>query len=346
MAGRTDSHTNVSGEDAIATFVERWWAGEAGLAGRVLDVATFPLEAGYRAAMRVREAWYSREAAVTRVEVPVISVGNISIGGAGKTPVTRWIAEELRERGVRPAVLHGGYADDEPALHRSWNPDIPVFVGRDRIESARRAIDRGAGALILDDAYQHRRLGRDLDIVLVAAERWDSSPRLLPRGPWREAPRALGRAGLIIVTRKTASIGAARAVADEIARWTESAEPAVVHLAPSSWRRNGQRTTSAPTEEAVAVAAIASPEEFIQNATEAGAQVVDSVTFRDHHDYASQDVERIVERARGRAIVTTAKDAVKLEAVASELELWVLEQELRLEDGADRIIGRLDALVP
>ncbi|MFS8637097.1 MAG: tetraacyldisaccharide 4'-kinase [Gemmatimonadota bacterium] len=365
----------------FATGVERIWRGEAGVAGAVLLAALMPCEAAYRILSGAYHALYTRGVRRQhRVGIPVISVGNISVGGTGKTPVTRWVVEELRRRGARPAVLHGGYAPDEPALHRTWYPDVPVIVGRDRIAGGARAIEAGADVVVLDDGFQHRRLARDLDVVLVAAEGWTARPKLLPRGPWREPPKALHRADIVVVTRRTAPAETASEVASAVRRWAPDATIARVHLRPMGWSRArvyagnvlvggdgapapdlrggvasegtadtletvGERRADPPAGEVIAVAAIARPGDFVANAVAAGANVVDAVLYRDHHAYDADDVKRIAAVAAGRPIVTTAKDAVKLATLAPELDLWVLEQGVVVEEGAEAIGTRLDALL-
>lgn len=331
-------------------WVERWWGGELGWQGRVLDLAFAPTELLFRGAVLLRGVGYDRGLLHTaRIPVPIISVGNLAVGGAGKTPVSRWLVAELLRRGERPAVLHGGYAADEPELHRRWHPTIPVMVGRDRVALAGAAVDVGATALVLDDGFQHRRLARDLDLVLVAAEGWTSRPRLLPRGPWREAPTALARAHAVVVTRKVASAETAAALRRELGRYAPGAVIAEVWLRPTGWRRGVDiaHTGDAPVEsvppgEVLAVTAIARPELFVANARWAGAQVTSTLFFPDHHDYHADDLERIRELASGRPIVTTAKDLVKLSALDPTLDLWVLEQEVVVEAGGDELNGVLD----
>lgn len=327
--------------------VEEWWRGEVGPWGRVLDLVLAPAELGYRAAVSTYHRAYDRgRRAAESVRVPVISVGNISVGGAGKTPVTRWLVGELRRRGARPAVLHGGYAPDEPALHRAWNPDVPVVVGRERVVGAKRALAEGATVLVLDDGFQHRRLARDLDLVLIAAESWTARPRLLPRGPWREAPAALGRAHVVAVTRKTATPEAADQVAAEAARFAPEAALVRIQLRPAGWRRFGGAAGGAePRGEAVAVAGIAQPRLFLANARSAGARVAVELIFPDHHDYGYEDLARIRQSAGGRAVVTTAKDAIKLGPMAPDLEIWALEQEVVVEAGSSALAALLDRLV-
>jgi tetraacyldisaccharide 4'-kinase len=288
--------------------------------------------------------------------------------------VTRWVVAELQRRALRPAVLHGGYAADEPALHRRWNPQVPVIVGRDRIASARRAVEAGATALVLDDGFQHRRLARDLDLALVAAESWAPRPRLLPRGPWREPARALARAPVVVVNRKTASARAARELLMALRAFAPGAAAVQLWLRPAGWSRgvffaggnggpggrvsesgaagSGSSTApaasvssgSGPQREAVAVTAIAHPALFVANAGEAGAQVAETLFFRDHHDYTDSDLEHIRQVAAGRPIVTTTKDLVKLGPLAPDLDLWVLEQEVVVEEGAAALSDLLDQI--
>jgi tetraacyldisaccharide 4'-kinase len=234
----------------------RFWNGELGAAGTALDIVMIPASALFNATASVRNALYDLGALPTeRVPAAVISVGNIAVGGTGKTPVTAWIARALRESGRAPAVLHGGYAADEPALHAVLNPDIPVLAGRDRITSAGRAIARGADVLVLDDAFQHRRIHRDLDIVLVAAESWPRARHVLPRGPWREEDTALRRASWVVVTRRTASAEDAGTVAREIRQVLagSAARVAVLKLAADSWTHAGAPRTPAPRGDVFAV---------------------------------------------------------------------------------------------
>src|SRR5688572_26333331 len=176
-----------------------------------------PLSAAFGALTRARRSAYARGVLkVERAAIPVISVGNLTVGGTGKTPFSRWLTERLLERGQRPAILHRGYGSDEPALHRLWHPEVPVFVGSDRVESVKQAERAGATVVVLDDGFQHLRLARDLDIVLISADNWHLPKRLLPAGNWREPISVLQQANAIVVTRKAASRKAAGAVADAL----------------------------------------------------------------------------------------------------------------------------------
>jgi tetraacyldisaccharide 4'-kinase len=330
-----------------AEWVARWWRGEAGVWGRALGWALAPAELAYRVVARAYHSAYSRGfLQAASVGVSVLSVGNLVVGGSGKTPVTRWLVEQLLRRGARPAVLHGGYAADEPELHRVWNPEVPVLACRDRVAAARQAIAGGATVLVLDDGFQHRRLARDVDVVLVPAESWTRRPRLLPRGPWREPPRALARARVVAVTRKVAGEESAARVAREAAGFAPGAMVVRLRIEPAGWRLAGAESAGgAPRGDVVAVAGIANPELFLANAQAAGARIVDRLIFRDHHPYSPHDIARILELARGRPIVTTAKDAVKLRPLAEQLEVWVLEQRVVVEAGGELLGNLLDELV-
>src|SRR5205814_8574633 len=138
--------------------------------------------------MGVREAVYAAGVLARHDPVlPTLSVGNVTVGGTGKTPVAAWIATELIERGARPAIVLRGYGDDEPLVHARLNPTVPVIVAADRVQGIARARDAGATIAVLDDAFQHRQVSREADVVLECAERWSPAPRLLAAGPLRGA---------------------------------------------------------------------------------------------------------------------------------------------------------------
>ncbi len=336
MADPTDSDT----------LLHRLWDGEGGIRARLLGVALSPAELAFRAAVQARDVTYrSGIAAVEAPAVPAISIGNITVGGTGKTPLVRWVVQQLLARGRTPGILHGGYGQDEPMLHRRWFPELPVIANRDRLAGARRALQWGADILVLDDAFQHRRLGRDLDIVLVAAETWTRYARLLPRGPFREPPVALRRADLVMVTRRTAGASEAARAAAELARVSRR-PTGRAHLRPGGWLDSRFRPHEGPPAEgAVAVAGIARPDDFFAQAKGAGARLVDAFAYRDHYEYDRNAVAALLAAAAGRPIVTTAKDAVKLIPLMPDADLWILEQEVAFEDGRDRVLRALEEVV-
>jgi tetraacyldisaccharide 4'-kinase len=330
-------------ESPAQSLARRWWGGQLGGAGAVLDVLLAPGELLYRAAIAGRNRAY--QAAVLRrhrADIPVVSVGNLTVGGAGKTPFAQQLARMLRERGARPAILHGGYAQDEPALHRQWSGDIPVIVDRDRVRGARAASRQGADVVVLDDGFQHRRLHRDLDIVLIAVERWDAHDRMLPRGPAREPRSAVRRAHLLVTTRKTAAAEHAAGVREQLRRLT--AAPVIsVFFEPAEWL--WRDVPSEPPRGALVVAGLADPELFVASAQAAGGTVHDVILFPDHHRYSVADAQQIVRRANGAPIVTTQKDWIKLRVLLPDDRVWLLVQHVRVEYGADVLAACLERVL-
>lgn len=322
-----------------------WWDdSDAGAWGWCLA----PAELIYRVALALRTRLHASgwpEAA--RAAVPVVSVGNLVVGGTGKTPVARWVVEQLLSRGARPAVLHGGYGGDEPELHRAWYPEVPVLVGRDRVAAAEKAAAGGATVLVLDDGFQHLRLARDLDLVLVTAEGWCRSPHLLPRGPWREPVSALARAQVVAVTRKVAPPEASQQVAREVRELAPAADVVRLELRAAGWRRalEGSGGQETPRGEVVGVAGVARPDLFLAQARQSGAQVAEMLALPDHYHYDARAAGRIRRASGGRPVVTTAKDAIKLRELLPDVQLWVLEQSVVVESGESQLASRLDALV-
>ena len=325
------------------------WYGD-GFDALIARAALTPFEWLYGAASAVHGAW--RGSRAERPTLPTVSVGNITVGGTGKTPVAAWFAAQLRVRGMAPAVLLRGYGDDEARVHARLNPDVPVFANADRRASAALAATGGARSLVLDDAFQHRQMPRHADIVLVSADVWHEPPRLLPAGPFRESPTALRRADLIIVTRKAASAERAAAVAAQLARIAAHVPVAVMHLALDgivSWTRGAD---AAPLEalrgqRVLAVCGIGAPDAFFSQLRGAGA-VVDGAAFGDHHAYDAQDVRTLAARAAtADRVVCTLKDAVKLGPLwpAVSSELWYLSQSIVVETGSGNVEALLDRLV-
>ena len=275
--------------------------------------------------------------------VPVVSVGNLTVGGTGKTPISAWIARWLRDHGGHPAIVMRGYGDDEPAVHRALNADVDVIVSADRARGVDEAVRRGADIAVLDDGFQHRQLRRDADIVLVSADQWPDEVRLLPAGPWREPLSAVRRADLVIVTRKAASDRMVDKVNERLARVAPRVPRMSVHLLPDelvrvdgSERRpiaslNGERVT--------AVAAIGDPSAFFRQLAAHAAEVRE-VSWRDHHRFTASDVARIVAESHGSArVVCTLKDAVKLRDLwpRTAPALWYVSQRVIVERGVGGI---------
>jgi len=259
---------------------------------------------------------------------PLISVGNITVGGSGKTPFVIWLAAELQARGFRPVILcrgDGGKLRKPRILQVADKVTIigdearllldsctcPVIAGRDRVQGARLA--RGLGnILILDDGFQYRQLKRQCDVVLVPAEGVGNGLQL-PAGPLREPVGSLGRAHVIVRTGKQTAIPLNMGT-----EWRWYAHAVNLHQV----RGPEQKTPDC----ILAVSAIARSWRFIHSLQKSGVHVVDHVRFPDHHVFSSREIDSCLKR--GLPITVTAKDAVKLTPVWPEDEpLWVLEQQ-------------------
>jgi tetraacyldisaccharide 4'-kinase len=232
----------------------------------------------YRGATWLRNTLYSRGTLpAAQLAIPVVSIGNLAVGGTGKTPVAAWVASQLRERGARPGIVMRGYGDDEHRVHTLMNPDVPVVVSADRVAGVRSAMTLGCDVAILDDAFQHRRLARLEDVVLVSADRWHEPIRLLPSGPWREGPAALSRASLVLVTRKAADANAARLLMERLARLTRTGQGAVAALELEALC-NAVTGVVRPLSDiagasVLAIAGIGDPESFARQLRSAGSRV-------------------------------------------------------------------------
>lgn len=292
---------------------EYWTGGRRGPGAALLGAGLLPAEAMFRTAVAARSAWYGR-ARLPVPPIPVISVGNLTVGGTGKTPVVRWLGDWFRERGVEAAVVVRGYGRDEVLLYRRWFGPGAVFVGADRREGVRAAGESGCGVALLDDGFQHRRVGRKLDLLLVAAEDpW--RVRLLPRGPYRETLRAARRASHLLVTRRTASRAAAAAWCERLSRCAPDISVVEAEMRMGGWRDLAGRRAAPPHGDVLAVCAVARPRAFATGVAGLlpGAHV-ELAAYPDHHAYTRRDVAGLLARLGRRTIVCTAKDAVTLAA--------------------------------
>ena len=331
-------------------IVEEIWSGRS-KRGRVLRRLLGPAEVLYSAGVALRGLLYDWGIfPAEEFSVPVLSVGNLTVGGTGKTPVAAWFARKILDRGVTPAIVLRGYGGDETIVHQRLNEGIPVITASDRARGIREAIANGVGAVVLDDAFQHRRAARDADVVLINADAWSGRPRLLPAGPWREPLRSARRATLIIVTRKTAD----HSLVEDITRAVANVAPRVpvvsLHLVPGDLKSTvtGQALPLHALHGAdlTAITAIADPDAFFKQLTELGA-IVRPFAFPDHHAFTADEADALAREASSSDfVVCTLKDAVKLESLwpAEGGSLWYVSQRLRVEDGQlhiDRLIEHL-----
>jgi tetraacyldisaccharide 4'-kinase len=273
----------------------------------------------------------------------VISVGNLAVGGAGKTPVALAIAGRLLDAGHRPALLSRGYgatrgddrvvsdgarvlldaaeAGDEPALAARRLPGLRVLCGPHRAALAPRAIALGADVLLLDDGFQHRRLRRDLDVVVLDASNPWGNGHCLPRGPNREPRSALSRAGLVWLGHADrapeASLEALRALAVR-----HTGRPPVESRHAPRALVDGRLERTFPLSDLAGrpvalVTGVARPGSVRRTVEGLGARVVASFEFPDHHPFSSGDAEAVLrgaDEAGASLVLTTEKDAVRLPA--------------------------------
>ena len=327
------------------------WTGRGKLPRAIRALLT-PAEALYGAAIATRGKLYDWGIfRVTEFSVPVLSVGNLSVGGTGKTPVAAWFAHRFSEKGAAPAIVLRGYGGDEIIVHERLNEGIPVIAVADRVRGIRQAIAAGVNVVILDDAFQHRRAGRDADVLLVNADAWLGKPRLLPVGPWREPLRSARRATLVIITRKTADRSAVADVRRALANVAPRVPVAIAHLSPGELRSTSTGQTlplhALRGADLTAIAAIAQPDAFFKQLTELGA-VVRPFSFPDHHAFTRAEARDLAaEAGSSDFVVCTLKDAVKLESLwpAEAGSLWYVSQRLRIEDGQEHIDRLLENLL-
>jgi tetraacyldisaccharide 4'-kinase len=321
------------------------------IGARLIRGALIPASWGYAGVVAARNAAYDRGwLRAHQLALPAISVGNLTVGGTGKTPVSAYIAARLAERGMKPAIVMRGYGNDETLVHARLNPEVPVVVAADRVRGALDARLASRDIVVLDDAFQHRRARRDADVVLLAAE-LAGPVRPLPAGPWREPLTSLARASLIVVTRKSASPVRARELFLHVRRFAPAAGGAIVHLAADrlvAWGSGDVRELTAIRDQhVVAAAAVGDPRAFAAQLADAGARV-ELVARRDHHAYSAEDASALARRADGGAmIVCTLKDAVKLGPVwpREAPPLWYLSQRVVVESGSADLDGILATLV-
>ena len=295
-----------------------WLWNSRRLPARLTRALLLPLAGAYRVTMIVRAGLYRARVLRSRpLPLPSIAIGNLSVGGAGKTPLAAWIAARYAGQGLRPGILLRGYGADEALVHRRLVPQAVVIENADRVAGAEAAVQDGATILVLDDAYQRLDVARDLNIAVVSAERARAVRWALPAGPWREGFGALSRADAIVVTRRRVPVAEARQLAERLAAAHPNVVVATAHLGVS--RLEGMRSgrsfaaASLSGKRVVAAAGIADPTSFAVQVRASGARV-QLLAYQDHHDFDDNDVAQLTRAARESAdyLVVTEKDAVKL----------------------------------
>ena len=295
----------------------------ATLARGLLSVA----EPFYAAASSLRNRFY--DAGIFRVHHasrPVISVGNITTGGTGKTPVVRWLAEKLQAAGSHPAILLRGYkGGDEQRMLQSQLPQIIVEANANRVEGARLAIEKNPDikVFVLDDGFQHRRLHRDFDLVLIDASNPFGFDHVLPRGLLREPLGGLARADAFLITHFELALSRQAAMEETLSRFDKPIFRCR-HVLTSASELNGKKI--------LAFCGIGNPAAFDRQIESVGAIRAGSQWFADHHHYTQADVAMLGDLAKSlgaEMLVTTQKDAVKLPK--NNLPIFVAEMAIEFE---------------
>lgn len=292
------------------------------LARAGLRLASWP----YGLGVRVRNARFDRSGKlIHRASVPVVSVGNLTLGGTGKTPCVEHVAAFYRDLGHQVAILSRGYGgdagrNDEAMVLEENLPDVPHLQGCDRVELAATAAEElEAEVLVLDDGFQHRRLHRDLDVVLIDATRPPTRDYLFPRGTLREPASGLRRAGAIVLTRcDQVPAAELEAVRGWLAQRLPNTPVATTEHRPADLL-GGDEPEPVETLAGKPVAAfcgIGNPAAFRRTLESLGATVVNFRAFPDHHPYSRADVDDLMRWSEalpaGATVATTQKDWVKL----------------------------------
>ncbi len=299
--------------------------------------------------------------------VPVISIGNLTMGGTGKTPMVRYVTRLLLDRGLRPAIVSRGYGGkstgkvnivsdgasillspkmvgDEPFMLAEALPGVPVLTGPERARVARQAIrEFGVNRIVMDDGFQHLAVMRDLDLVLFSARTLLGNGRVFPGGELREPLSALGRAHGFVITGVDSDN---RVSVENFKRWLQGILPEIPvfsgeYLPAGIWHSSlGKACTLAEARElpVFAFAGIANPDSFRQTLRQEGFSLAGFKEFKDHHGYTAQDVTALVSVALAhgaQALITTEKDFVKLRPFCGAFPILALTIELHMEQGFD-----------
>lgn len=351
-------------KDTQRLLLEVMSGARGGLGGTLARAGLRALSAPYRVCVGARGSLYQWGFLLSReLEAIVISVGNLTAGGTGKTPMVIWLARWLSQRGVATAILSRGYGptgpegaeSDETLLFRRHVPKVPHLVGKDRYASGLKAIaEHNAECLILDDGFQHLAVARDLDIVLIDALMPWGYGHVLPRGLMREPLRSLRRADVVVLTRcdlsdrealreiqlRIRDVCGYRPIVESAHRPVRFYRHVTEESRPLQWVR-GRRVC--------AFSALGNPDAFSHTLAALGAEVVEHRAFRDHHWYSGGDlasVARAAAEAGVDAVVTTEKDAVKIDEFPGDAPpLYVLAIEFAILQGEELLAEILEQVV-
>ncbi len=334
-----------------------------GVAASILRSILRVVEAPYSSAVAWRNRQYDRgRKEVQRVGIPVISVGNLTLGGTGKTPMVEWLARWFLDRGVRVTIVSRGYgakagsSNDEALELAEKLPDVPHVQNPDRVAAARAAIaEHNCQLILLDDAFQHRRIHRDLDIVLLDALAPFGYGHLFPRGMLREPLSSLRRADVVALSRANLIDPSERSRIQSVVRghapealWIECSH-APRELRSASGKR--AEIASLASRKIAAFCGIGNPAGFRRTLSQCGCDVAAFREFADHYSYEQSDLDSLGAWASGLAVdavVCTQKDLVKIGVDrVRELPLWAIAIGLEISIGQAEFEARMqDILKP
>jgi len=308
------------------------------------------IEIPYEALVRLRNYGYDHSIlTVKKASAPVISVGNLTLGGTGKTPLVAWLAHWFAQHNKNPAIISRGYKaktgqlSDEAAELKILLPTVPHYANKQRIIAAGEAVTKGSDVLLLDDGFQHRQISRDLNLITIDATDPFGCNRIFPRGLLREPLWGLKRADALVLTRTDqVSIKTRNEIQEQCFQFVGSHDKPWIETEhrPSNLRLVDGTTQPLKTlqdKRILSLSAIGNPGAFHRTLTTLGHEPVATLTFPDHHTYTTDDIHRISEETESvgaEIIVTTLKDLVKLPlASVRNRPLCALEIGIQFQTG-------------
>lgn len=342
-------------------FYELMTDARHGWGDKLLQKVLFSLSRVYGLIVEVTRALYQEHwLPVYRGPKPVISVGNITVGGVGKTPMVIWLVQLLTKNNQRVVVLSRGYGsgsgelNDETRMFKEMLPKIPIMSGKNRKVSIRRAIDQEpVDIFVADDAFQHWPLYRDLDIVLIDVTNPFGNGYLIPRGILREKTDSLIRADVFVLT-KTDQVASTKLLCNQLRQINSRALIVESRHVPRYFRNifNGEilPLDSLKDKKIAAFCAIGDPFSFAFTLEQVGPALTTNFTFADHHIYTDNDLMYVIDSARKENVnilVTTHKDAVKIihfRKLFQSLTVLSLEIDLQITQGENEFIDRILSL--
>lgn len=314
----------------------------------------YPLSWIYSLCIYITDRSYSKGDNIPeKVAVPVISVGNITLGGTGKTPFAMYLADHFLSRGFSPAILIRGYGNDEDRMLRDELDGVKVFSGRDRVKNASSAVVQGSDIIILDDAFQHRKINRDVNILMLDASCPFGNGHIFPRGILREPISALGRADIIVLTKINKIDEYAKEVLVKKLTTMASGKPIVMMRHSAVSLKDVTGSMYAPKEiefkKVCLLSGIADPEYFSFLVKEQKANISMRYDFPDHYAYKQRDIDIINRKCKQQnveTIITTAKDYIKIKELdVSDIEdrLFIMNIGVDIVSGKENLDARLNS---